>query len=134
MTPSNGMRRYGAIGVVAALASVATVGLLSINLPPWLVSELQKYGPVSFFFLAVAGGFKYYVPRETVPSFIQSQKDVAVSMARVADQLQIMSGQAGQLSEIKETLSEILIHQHVNGERLKIIEMRLGNERSANDT
>lgn len=133
MNGSNGKKWLGAAAAGAAIAGVAT-GLVSLDLPPWLVEMTRLWGPGFLMVAGIYGGVLYYVPRDTLPRFVRSQENVAVSMAGIEKQMQIMSGQAGQLSEIKETLSEILTHQHVNGERLKIIEMRLGHERRANDT
>ncbi len=129
----NGLKRYGLIGTVAALAAAAGAGLVSLDLPPWAVEMTKLWGPGFLMVLCVFGGVAYYVPRDTVPRFVQSQQDAAIALSGIKDQMQIMSGQSGQLHEIKETLSEILTHQHVNGERLKTIETAIGHGR-ADDT
>jgi len=128
----NGKKWLGAAAAGAAIAGLAT-GLVTLDLPPWAVEMTKLWGPGFLMIVGVFGGIVYFVPRDTLPRFVVSQENVAVSMAGIKDQLQIMSGQAGQLHEIKEMLSEIQTTQGVHGDRLKTIETRIGDERRRTD-
>lgn len=125
---SNGKKLRMWIPLAGAAGAAIAAGALNLDLPEWLKEMTRLWGPGFLMIATIFGGVAYYVPRETVPRFVRSQQDQAVQMGRVADQLQIISGQAGQLHEIKEMLAEMSTTQDVMGERLKRIETGMTND------
>jgi len=115
------------LAIATVAAGGAGVGLASLDLPPWLITELQKYGPVSLLIFGLALGIKYFVPQDAVVRFLQSQQDLAVSTARVADQLQVLTGQAGKLDQIIEMIEEVKFNSDIFGDRLVRIEEHMIN-------
>lgn len=126
---ASALKKWGPAAALAAGGVGIATGALTIDLPPWAVDQIRQGGSAIFVLVLVFAGIGYYVPRDAIRGFIKAQQDTAVALGGIKDQLQIMSGQAGQLHEIKEVLSEIQIGQGVITDRLKSIERGLANER-----
>ena len=131
---SSALRKYGPIAALATGAVGLATGALTIDLPPWAIEQIRQGGSAIFVLVMVFPGIGYYVPRDVIRGFVKAQQDTAVALGGIKDQMQIMAGQAGQLNEIKDMLSDIQTTQSVHGDRLKTIETRLGDGRRADDT
>ena len=126
---ANGFSALKKYGPLALIGGGLATGALALDLPPWLIAWGDKWGPGFLMIFGVFVGVMYYVPRGVVKDFVSAQQDQAVALGGIKDQLHIMTGQAGQLHEIKEMLSEMQIGQGVITDRLKIIERGLADGR-----
>lgn len=102
-----------------ALGAAAVVGSqVGVDLPPWVQEMLKQWGPAGILLLGVA----YYVPRTAIRDFISATQAQAVAMQKVGDQLQVMTGQAGKLDELKGLMEDVNLNQRVIIDRLKNLE------------
>lgn len=128
---SRALTRVGMWGPVAAVIGASLFGIY-FDVPPWVVEMTRIWGPGFLMIAILLSGVAYYVPRETVPHFIQSQKDQAVALSQVADQMSIMNTQAGKLDEIKTMIGEVRFEQRIIVDRLKNVEEGLERGRESN--
>lgn len=129
------LKKYGPAAALATGAVGLATGALTVDLPPWAIEQIKQGGSAVFVLVMVFVGIGYYVPRDIIRCFVKAQQDTAVALGGIKDQLSVMAGQSGQLVEIKEMLGDIQTTQSVHGDRLKIIEEKLGDGwRRADDT
>lgn len=133
MQAGDGVARSAKVVGAALAGGIAVAGLFSLDLPLWLREMTAQYGPGFFMIAVVMAGIAYYIPRNAVMNFVMAQQQQAIALAGIKDEMSSMSRQAEQIRELREILSEVLVNQHVNGDRLKNIETRLAHGYREND-